>query len=91
MFILISYDIVDDKKRTKLAHKLKDFGPRVQKSVFEADVKEAELKRLRQLLKAIQLEKGESIRLYRLCADCKKNISLWGEGEVTEDKNYYIV
>jgi len=91
MFILISYDIVDDKKRTKLAHKLKDFGPRVQKSVFEADVNESELERLRQLLKTTELDKGESIRLYRLCGECKKNISLWGDGEVTEDRDYYIV
>lgn len=91
MFILISYDIVDDKKRTKLAHKLKDFGPRVQKSVFEADVKPEELKTLRQILKAIELEKDESIRLYRLCGECMKKITIWGEGVVTEDKDFYIV
>ena len=47
MFILISYDISDDKKRTRLAKRLKDFGPRVQKSVFEADVKTEELNKLK--------------------------------------------
>lgn len=32
---VISYDIVDDRKRTKTVDTLKDYGRRVQKSVFE--------------------------------------------------------
>src|SRR6185436_13646804 len=35
MLILVSYDIPDDRRRTKLANALKDFGERVQYSVFE--------------------------------------------------------
>jgi CRISPR-associated endonuclease Cas2 len=35
VLILVSYDIPDDRRRTKLAHTLKDFGQRVQYSVFE--------------------------------------------------------
>lgn len=91
MFILISYDISDDKKRTRLAKRLKDFGPRVQKSVFEADVKTKELKELKKVLAKVELDKEDSIRLYKLCRECKKNIRIWGSGDVTEDKEYYIV
>jgi len=91
MFILVSYDISDDKKRTKLAKKLKDFGPRVQYSVFEADVKKAELEKLNTILAAIELEQGESIRLYKLCQECIRSVKIWGEGEITADKDYYIV
>ena len=90
MLILISYDISDDKKRTRLAKRLKDFGPRVQKSVFEADVKKDELIKLKKILTKTKLEKGDSIRLYKLCAECRKNIIIWGEGEVTGDKDFYI-
>ena len=91
MLILISYDISDDKKRTKLAKKLKDFGPRVQYSVFEADVKKQELEKLKNVLDDIKLENGDSIRMYKLCQDCKKAIVIWGQGEITEDKDFYIV
>ena len=35
MFYLVSYDIPDDKRKTKLAKTIKDFGDRVQYSVFE--------------------------------------------------------
>ncbi len=90
MLVIISYDIQDDKKRTRLANKLKDFGPRVQYSVFEAEITAEELKRMRKLLKEIPLEEKESIRLYQLCSTCKSRIKIWGSGEVTDDKPYYI-
>ena len=35
-FILIIYDIVDNKRRTKFAKLLEGYGTRVQKSAFEA-------------------------------------------------------
>jgi CRISPR-associated protein Cas2 len=35
MFYLVSYDIPDDRRRTRLAKLLKDYGGRVQYSVFE--------------------------------------------------------
>ena len=91
MLILISYDIEDDNKRTRLAKKLRDFGPRVQKSVFEADINTKELHRLIEILSGIQLKNGDSIRLYRLCAECLTHIKIWGKGEVTQDREFYIV
>lgn len=90
MLIIISYDIESDKTRTKLAHKLKDFGPRVQKSVFEADVTIDELKKLKKLLKSVELGKEDSIRLYQICDDCYKKVKVWGSGEVTKDEKFYI-
>jgi len=32
MLILVTYDVPDDRRRTRLAHTLKDFGERVQYS-----------------------------------------------------------
>ena len=90
MLILISYDIEDDRTRTRLAHKLKDFGPRVQKSVFEADLELSELKRLHKLLDKVKLLENDSIRVYQICSDCSRKITIWGLGEVTKDKDFYI-
>ncbi len=90
MLIIVSYDIEDDKIRTKLAHKLKDFGPRVQYSVFEADVKAEELQKLIKQLQQITLGENDSIRLYRICEHCAGKVTIWGKGEVTKDKDYYL-
>ena len=90
MFVLICYDIEEDRTRTRLAKKLKNFGPRVQKSVFEADVQPEEFERLDKLLGEVKLEENDSIRLYRLCGECVKGVKIWGIGKITEDNPYYI-
>lgn len=91
MFILISYDITNDKVRTRLAHTLKDFGKRVQRSVFEADLDDPELRGLRKKLDRVSLDKDDSIRLYRLCESCVKTVKIWGTGEVTKDQEVIII
>jgi len=90
MLVLISYDIENDRTRTRLAHKLKDFGPRVQYSVFEADVNAVELERLFKKLEKVQLGQHDSVRVYRLCGECAKSIKIWGVGQVTKDRDFYI-
>ncbi len=90
MLVIISYDIEDDKTRTRLAHQLKDFGPRVQFSVFEADVSEPELQKLNKMLSKVDLARDDSIRLYRICESCAGKIKIWGSGKVTKDQDYYI-
>lgn len=90
MLVVISYDIEADKTRSRLAHRLKDFGPRVQFSVFEADISEQELGQLTKLLGDVELAQGDSIRLYRICESCAGKIKIWGSGEVTKDQDYYI-
>lgn len=91
MFIIITYDIKNDKKRTGLYKRLKDFGPRVQYSVFEADITVKEMEKLKAVLEKVELDVNDSIRLYQLCESCLQKIVIWGEGEVTQDKDYYIV
>lgn len=90
MLIIVTYDIADDRTRTKLAHKLKDFGKRVQYSVFEADVTDNEMEELFEKLAKVKLAKEDSIRFYRICGECKKHVKIWGAGEITEDKDFYI-
>ncbi len=91
MLILVSYDLENDRTRNALAHSLKDFGPRVQKSVFEADVTGPELERLYLKLEKVELGKEDSIRLYHLCGECARKVKIWGVGKVTKDQDYYIV
>lgn len=90
MLVVVSYDIEDDKTRTRLAHKLKDFGPRVQYSVFEADVSRQELPALYNMLTQVELGADDSIRVYHFCEACFKKVKIWGSGVVTKDKDYYV-
>ena len=91
MLTVVAYDVPDDRRRLKLANAFKDFGERVQLSVFECDLDEKELAALeKRLLKLVNLEK-DSVRIYRLCAECRARIEIHGLGVVTEDPEVYIL
>ena len=75
MFYLVSYDIVDDRRRARVHKLLKNYGTRVQYSVFECQLEAARLAELRQRLKPFLDTKQDSLRAYRLC---KERAHRWG-------------
>ncbi len=91
MLILVSYDIPDDRRRTRLAHTHKDFGERVQYSVFECRLKEEQLSWLRARIAALIEPKEDSVRIYRLCAECAGRLEIHGLGRPTADPDVYVL
>ncbi len=91
MFHLVSYDIPDDRRRTKLAKVLKDFGDRVQYSVFECILDKELLDRMTARIKKVIAEEEDSVRIYTLCADCEKGVTVIGQGEVSQEEDVYIL
>ena len=85
MLILVSYDIPDDRRRTKLAHALKDFGERVQYSVFECRLEGAQVAHLSARMAKLVEPAKDSVRIYRLCAACAGHVEIQGIGRVTEE------
>lgn len=91
MFYVVSYDIPDTPRRTKIAKILDDFGDRVQYSVFECILDDDLLsKMVHRLQKVVKLEK-DKIRIYTLCGNCEKVIRIIGEGKVVQNEKYYIL
>jgi CRISPR-associated protein Cas2 len=78
MLIVVSYDVPDDRRRTRLAHTLKDFGERVQYSVFECRLDERALQALRLRITRLIDPAEDSLRIYRLCLECDRQLELWG-------------
>ena len=91
MFYLVSYDIPDDKRRTKLAKTIKDFGDRVQYSVFECILEKDLLDKMTGRIDKIIVEKEDSVRIYCLCANCEREIRVMGKGEVSKIEDVYII
>lgn len=90
-FWVISYDIRDDKRRNKTAKELKNYGKRIQFSVFECLLGEDQLNKLFSKLKKITNSEQDRVRIYKLCEGCQKNILLHGKGEITKDEDVYII
>ncbi|MCX7706127.1 MAG: CRISPR-associated endonuclease Cas2 [bacterium] len=91
MFIVISYDITDDKRRNRVAKTLENYGTRVQYSVFECILEKEKFIELQQALNKIIEAEEDSIRFYQLCENCLKRVEICGTGEITRDLEFYIV
>lgn len=91
MFYAISYDICDDHRRLQVAKVLKDFGERVQRSVFEANLQAEELERLKRRVTQHLDPAADSLRIYPLCAACVPRVEILGLGVVTQDPEVIII
>ena len=90
MFVIISYDISEDKRRTKIHNVLKSYGQWVQYSVFECDLTPAQYAKLRSRLAKLIDNQTDSIRFYFLCACCQDRIERIG-GEMPRDCSIFFV
>jgi CRISPR-associated protein Cas2 len=86
--VLIAYDVATETKEgqrrlRRVAQVCKDFGQRVQKSVFECAVNEMQFVLLRRrLLDCIDTEE-DNLRIYRLIEPRERHIEAYG-------KNLYV-
>lgn len=79
-FILVTYDIENDRRRTKIHKVLEGFGTAVQFSVFECFVSEDDYAFLRMKLQNLLDRKHplDSIRYYVLCRSCVERLDVDG-------------
>jgi CRISPR-associated protein Cas2 len=88
---VISYDIVDNRKRNKAADTLKDYGFRVQKSVFECRVDYKSLTELLGKIKKIIDRETDSILIYPLCENCLQQKTSVGVEVDTHDEDFCVL
>ncbi len=80
MITLITYDITEPKRLNDLRRFLKEFGLRTQKSVFECDIDDQALRRIRSYCRdTLDLSK-DSVRIYRICSRCINRVIISGQG-----------
>ena len=85
LYVLIIYDIVDNKKRLDFAKKLNGYGFRVQKSAFEAMLSEKNYYKLIDQIPAYIDRNGEdSVRVYKITG--KGKVKSWGIEPVSEEE-----
>jgi CRISPR-associated protein Cas2 len=79
LYILITYDVqvtspTGSKRLRKIAQACKNYGQRVQNSVFECDVNEVQFTQLVHQIEQILNPKEDTIRIYPLSNKARKNI-----------------
>ena len=88
---VVSYDIVLDRRRNKVARALAGHGERVQYSVFECLLTKSQFERLWAELKDLIAPEEDSLRAYRLCPPCAAWVRRVGQAPEVEVPEVYIV
>ena len=74
LYVLIIYDIVDNKKRLAFAKKLNGYGFRVQKSAFEAMITESLYRKLIDEIPRMIDKELDSVRVYKIRGSGEVNL-----------------
>jgi len=91
-FVVVAYDIEDDRRRTKLHNTLMNFGCPVQYSVFECILDKRGLREMKAAVeKVIKREERDSVRYYYLCRGCRERIEVVSGVGVTKERPTIVV
>lgn len=91
MFIIVAYDISDDRRRAKLHKALKHFGYAVQYSLFECHLSASQLWQLKATVEQLIDPLVDQVRYYFLCEACARRNEATAASQVTSDPPVIII
>lgn len=80
MYLVVCYDIVEDRRRNRLLRKMREYLSHVQKSVFEGELADDRLQSLRRMVLDEIDPAQDTVRIYHLCARCVPLTEVLGTG-----------
>lgn len=89
MHFVVTYDISDDKRRTKIHKVLSSYGQWMQFSVFECSLTPTQYTKLRNRLNKLIKAEVDSIRFYFLCECCQQKVERIG-GKAVRDETVFF-
>jgi CRISPR-associated protein Cas2 len=90
-FMVIAYDISNNRRRTKLHNTLLNFGTPVQYSVFECILEPKEREQMKQAIARVIKPKKDSVRTYYLCKACVAKTEVTSGADVLGEPESIIV
>ncbi len=78
MIYLIAYDITENNIRNKVSEYLAGWGRRVQKSLFECDLKRDELDQIVFYIQEMIDPSEDRCSVYKICAECMTYKAVYG-------------
>lgn len=90
MHYTVAYDITDNNRRNRVAKVLKDFGTRIQYSVFECNTDRRAFLRLQHRLQGEIDTTEDTVTFYHLCESCEKRINRIGVKKGVDKQSYIL-
>ncbi len=91
MFVVVVYDISNDRRRTRLHNVLKNFGTPVQYSVFECIVDGERLDEMKEAVRRVIKPRSDRVRFYYLCERCLSKTEITSGPEVLHETDVILV
>lgn len=88
MRLAITYDISDNRTRTRVFKILESYGAWKQYSVFELEISDIQRLQMEDDIKA-EIDAGDKVRIYELCERCVGAIT--DLGEKTPEKKSNVI
>ncbi len=91
MNTVITYDISNNKIRTRLHKFLKELGIHSQLSVFECRLDAREIRQIRRYCRDNIDFATDSVRIYKVCSGCMRKAVLQGQGVTFSQLDWVII
>lgn len=92
MNMIVAYDIADPRRLSKIAKIMKDYGHRVQKSIFEVEVSEKEFFQMKNRAEIVMMHKEDGVKYFPLCDRCADTVVALGLCNIMpEDADYLVI
>ena len=89
MYVVVTYDVPEDKRRTKIHKILKSYGQWMQYSVFECELTNTQYAKLRSRLNKEIKPDRDSIQFFFLCACCRGKVERIGGQDLVDDTIFF--
>lgn len=90
--VVLAYDVVKNRRRTRFFKRLKRWLRPVQKSVFEGHLDASGEAKLDKLVHRELDLHTDHVRLYTLCRGCRATVRTWGRApSFPEDETVVVV
>jgi len=90
IYVVIAYDIPEDKRRTKVAKALEGYGERMQYSLFECRITKVQYLRLRARLEELIEPEEDEVSFYFLCEADVKRIERIGRRRLLSEEAVFV-
>ena len=90
-FLVVVYDISNDRRRTRLHKLLKNYGSPAQYSVFECLLTRQEITQMKQEVKKLLRPKIDHLRYYFLCKTCQGKTDIIGRVDMVKQQEVIVV
>lgn len=92
MNMIVAYDIADPRRLNRVAKTVKDYGPRVLKSIFEVNVDGIRFTEMKARIEEVIEASEDGVKYFPLCEKCAGTVEIIGQGVfIDPDEEYYVL